>query len=143
MTLSDKHQALLALISSWCRKADDPKGFLVFEDTVGEIQSELPPPVAGYRPDLAWLATNGRFRFIGEAKTADDLLSSHTRKQLEAFIKHLAQQGEGDLIVAVPWGEEGTAGSILSHTQSVVGTPVKRWTVISDAPAKARANQRG
>ena len=134
MTLSSKHQELVGLISDWCEKRESSERFLVFVDTVSESQSELPPLVEGYRPDVAWLGVNGFYEFIGEAKTAIDLRSKHTREQLDAFLRNLETQGSGLLIVSVPWGHEAYARSMLAYLQTELDAPEKRWVVISDGP---------
>lgn len=63
--------------------------------------SELPPMIGSFTPDV--LATNvpATFRLIGEAKTRDDLESERSRRQLTAFLDHLALHPLSTLWLAV------------------------------------------
>jgi len=134
MTLSSLHQDLIGCISMWCKNYASAKDFLVFEESVGESARELPPAIDNYRPDVAWLRSTGAYEFIGEAKTANDLKSKHTRNQLTAFLSRLDAQNSGELILAVPWGHEAYATSMMRHLQTKLTISEKRWVVISNAP---------
>lgn len=134
MTISQEHQGLLSLISEWCNSKGDSEQYLVMMDSYSDGYSQLPPIINGHRSDLVWMKSNGDFLFIGEAKTRNDLNNNHTRKQITSFIDALEEQGDGLLIVAVPWGLEGVAGSLIASLQRKQGYETRRWKVISNTP---------
>lgn len=136
MTTSGFHQRLLRLLEEWCRQQDDVNNYVVLCDT-DEFGAEMPPTIERYRPDLIWVNADGKYRFIGEAKTTYDIRSQRSLRQIEAYLEHLKAQGEGEFILAVPWGHEATARSMLSQLDRKLGVHQRRWTVISNAP-KAR-----
>lgn len=134
MTLSFEHQNLVDLAIEWCASQEDQSNFLVFSDTLSEGKNEIPPTIGKFRPDLAWIDLRGKYRFIGEAKSKSDFRSLHTRKQLASFLDVLVEQGNGMLIVAVPWGLEGAANLLLSSICPKHKNGEELWTVISNAP---------
>lgn len=134
MTLSNDHQSLIVLISEWCDEKDDSEMYLIMADNQSDGFSHLPPTIEGYRPDLVWIRSDGIFRYIGEAKTRNDIRSDHTRKQISSFLTALEEQDYGLLVVAVPWGLEGSANSLISSQQRRLGYESRRWQVISNAP---------
>lgn len=143
MTVTADHQYLVQLIAQWCNERGDCGAHLVITDDYSIGYSRLPPTISGFRPDLVWMNADGSFHFIGEAKTRGDLANDHTNKQFTAFLDLLYRQESGTLIVAVPWGMEGRARSLLNHVDRILGGPeISRWTVISNAPTKARAECR-
>jgi hypothetical protein len=50
---------------------------------------------------------------IGEAKTIQDLQTSHSRLQIAAFLRFLAAQQNGVFVLAVPWPAVATAQVIV------------------------------
>jgi len=134
MTLSQNHQALVHSVEEWCEKQGDKNNHIVIVDAHSEGRINLPPVIGGYRPDLVWLNRSSEYCFIGEAKTKNDLRNDHTRKQLSSFLTILENQDGGMLVVAVPWGLEGAARSLISNLQRELRYSIRRWTVISNAP---------
>lgn len=72
------------------------------------IQTDLPDQYSlpaltqeGYRPDVFF--RGGELMIIGEAKTSPDVLSAHSLRQYESYIRKCSLfVGEAELIVAVP-----------------------------------------
>lgn len=110
--------------------------YLVFIDDIAGGNGNLPPTIGGHRPDVAWVTLEGRFRYIGEAKTRNDVINAHTNSQLRAFMRVLHEQESGELVVAVPWGLEETMQSLLDTIQRQEGLKSCEWLVISDAPSE-------
>lgn len=65
--------------------------------------SELPPMIGPFTPDVLVTSVPATFRLIGEAKTRDDLESERSRRQLTAFLDHLALHPPSALWLAVPF----------------------------------------
>lgn len=135
MTVSANHQDLINIIEAWCIKQIDLDSSVFLIDAIDSVGANKPPTVRGYRPDVLCMSISGFYTLIGEAKTASDLRASHSRAQLTAFLRALHEQDGGTLIVAVPWGSERTAASLLRHLQNCLGETRQRWLVLSTAPS--------
>jgi hypothetical protein len=122
------------LVAEWCETQGNKSNHIVIIDAHSEGRTNLPPVIGGYRPDLVWLNRSSEYCFIGEAKTKNDLRNDHTRKQLSSFLTILEKQDRGMLVVAVPWGLEGSARALIRNLQRELRQLTKRWTVISNAP---------
>ena len=60
------------------------------------------PGIRGSIPDLYGRSFKHGIQVIGEAKTSNDIINNHTKKQLRAYLKHLnVYNKKGYLIVAV------------------------------------------
>jgi len=69
--------------------------------------------VGGLRPDLLVNARAAGTTIIGEAKTARDVDTLHTRAQLKAFLEHLCTERNGVLWVSVPLARAGEAQRVV------------------------------
>jgi len=69
---------------------------------------------------------------VGEAKTQGDLETEHTHKQLTAFVSFLHLQGNGVLILAVPWQAKARGLAILTSIGRTLGTHMVRFVVVDD-----------
>ncbi len=134
MTVSIDHQNLIELLEHWCSERVNRTEHVFLTDSVGRLGSESPPKVGGYKPDLLCMTVTGEYVFLGDAKTEGDLSTSHTRNQLTAFLKSISGNERALLVLAVPWGCEGAAFSLLQHIQRSIGQTRKQWAVISNAP---------
>lgn len=72
----------------------------------GGLWNLLPPPfgIAGVRPDVFAIRAGGTWMAFGEAKTAEDVFTEHTLRQLRVF-GHLQDHRNGEhcaLYIAVP-----------------------------------------
>ena len=83
---------------------------------------ELDPPqkIEDYRPDVYFASPFSSMCIIGEAKTSSDLDNDHTKKQLQAYVKHLKKftarskkNNLGVLILAAPLASQKDALQIL------------------------------
>jgi hypothetical protein len=84
----------------------------------GGLWKSLPRPLvfAGVRPDAFGVATSTGEYAIGEAKTAMDIDTLHTRKQLTVFGRIRAEHGKSPcrLYLAVPRSSAPTLDRVLS-----------------------------
>jgi hypothetical protein len=67
---------------------------------LGPFRLKVPPVIVEHQPDLVGIRTNSPRLCIGEAKTAPDLRTRHTREQLLDFVN----QDDAMLVVAFPAG---------------------------------------
>jgi hypothetical protein len=93
----------------------------VLHDLPTTVGGEKPPRLGGFCPDVYATDVPVTTTIIGEAKTARDLETEHSRNQLTAFIAHLSSQSSGVLIVAVPWQSTGAAQRMLRQLASKAG----------------------
>jgi len=133
MTASRNHQDLLSVIIKWCDRREDRSRFIVLTDN-NELGIERPPTIEGYIPDLVWIDGKSRYRFIGEAKTKDDISTVHSRRQFSTYLNTLELQRHGELVLGVPWDMMGTARSLLAYLAKQLDIESRRWVVVSNDP---------
>lgn len=102
MSQSDMHRRMVVNAATAIRQ-QHPKMRLTLDiqDAPGD---PVPSSVNGHRPDIAGLSTGACFRvLIAEAKTDGDIDNSHTRRQVDAYLRHLdtIKSGTGIFIMAV------------------------------------------
>ena len=84
-------------------------------DTPDTDRHSKPPLVGGFRPDIyakTWL--DGEY-VIGEAKTARDLRSERSSRQIGAFLKDIRESVRGYFMLAVPFAVESEGVALLQH----------------------------
>jgi hypothetical protein len=86
---------------------------VILHDLPSAIGCEKPPMIEGFRPDL--YASSGALQtvIIGEAKTAKDLETAHSREQYRAYARHLAICAHPTFIIAVPWSLRVRAKTLM------------------------------
>ena len=73
--------------------------------------------IEGHRPDVLAEDTPASFTLIGEAKTADDLETSHSKMQFRAYLAYLKLRPNPHLVVATPWYVVNSARTLLAAAQ--------------------------
>ena len=134
MPESLNHTALLDRLFKYVTYAYDSDGrYLVLHDLPSAIGSEKPPMIGGFRPDL--YASHGPLHhvIIGEAKTARDLDTAHSREQYRAYARHLACCAHPTLILAVPWPLRVRAKTLIRLAVEEAGAPAIGQVVIDEA----------
>jgi len=110
------HIALLERLFSHVQKTISPRQHIaVLHDLPGVIGCEKPPCIGQFRPDLYASDAPTTSVIIGEAKTAQDLETPHSRAQIHAYAKHLALYPGSTFILAVPWQLRARAEIIMSQ----------------------------
>jgi hypothetical protein len=106
MLPSSAHQRLVL----WLARKMVADGYLIagYEGPTeqGGLWNRLPAPfeIAGVRPDVFGMRAQGTWMAFGEAKTAEDVFTQHTLRQLRVF-GHLRDHRNGEhcpLYIAVP-----------------------------------------
>ena len=80
-----------------------------------------PGPIGGYFPDVFAIDVPETCRIIGEAKTATDCETEHSRLQLRAFLTHLSRFPNGHCYLAVPLFYRIRAEQLLLEVARSVG----------------------
>lgn len=105
---------------------------VVFHDLPALIRAEKPPRIGGFVPDVYAVDAPPSILIIGEAKTQCDLDTDHSQRQLIAFLKHLALQPNGQLVLAVPWTASATARNLLRRLKLESSCETVHSVVIDD-----------
>ena len=111
---------------------DEDHNLIVLHDLPGAIGCEKPPMIEGFRPDL--YASKGALHtvIIGEAKTARDIETAHSREQFRAYARHLAVCTHPTFILAVPWQLRIRAKTLMLLAVEQAGAPGIMQIVIDD-----------
>jgi hypothetical protein len=133
MPESLNHTALLDRLIAYVRHSmDAEKHFLILHDLPSLIGCEKPPMIEGFRPDLYATAGSLEAVIIGEAKTANDLETSHSREQYRAYARHLAESVRPTFILAVPWQFRVRAKTLMRLAVEEAGALATVTIVIDD-----------
>lgn len=127
MAESAKHILLINLMKSIIIDKENIDSALIFVDDPID-RTNCPPIINGYRPDL-YYDFNGRL-IIGEAKTKNDLLNSHTNNQLETYIKLCSNfKGYSCFYLSVPWTESALAKNIIKKLIKKLGVSINYYVI--------------
>ena len=128
MAESNKHREYIGyiqekaykLVPKDCRK-------LVLVDNESNPGNQIPSfTLEGYRPDIYYCHLN--LLIIGEAKTMDDILTSHSKKQYNSYIKACEEfPGTSYLILATSWL---SAPALNNHFRVQLQKSVKKLNII-------------
>ena len=104
MTMPEKkeHADLRKIIKKWVKSNLDSYCLTIIDDDPRNPLGSSVPGIRGSIPDLYGRSFKHGIQVIGEAKTSNDIINNHTKKQLRAYLKHLnVYNKKGYLIVAV------------------------------------------
>lgn len=102
----------------------------VREDAVRPLRGERPPRIGGFVPDVHVTDVPTTRTVIGEAKTRADLENEHSRRQIAAFLHHLAQTPGGVFVLAVPLAAGVTARRLLAELSAPLVSGVPRIVIL-------------
>lgn len=89
----------------------------VLVDAPDTRPGNFPPNIEGYVPDMYLRIPINQQLIIGEAKSAGDLETRHSREQLAAYLRYLALYPNSIFIIAVPWFVVNQAKSLIWSIQ--------------------------
>lgn len=95
--------------------------FIVFSDD--GARTESPPNINGTTPDLYASDPIEDVHIIGEAKTAQDLVTDRSKKQIFDQMQFLADKARGHYLLIVPYGSYSTARSMTKQFSRQLGNP--------------------
>ena len=139
---SEKHRSSVARIVDWLQAHPDldPDVPLRIDSTEFPTASS-PPSIGGYVPDVFFENSRNSLTVLGEAKTARDLETDRSRKQLQAFLEYLAVCPQALFILAVPWSVVNYAKQFLLSVRDHEGPAALTIVVLSELDARYVANQ--
>ena len=110
----------------------------VREDAVRPLRGERPPRIGGFVPDVYATDVPTTRTVIGEAKTRADLETEHSRRQVAAFLRHLAQTPGGVFVLAVPLAAGATARRLLAELSAPLAIERPRLVVLDGSGRSER-----
>jgi len=132
MGVSDTHINLVRAMGSWaatnCHPSESAVMLLDLPDTPKENH---PPNIGGFIPDLYISSTR---LILGEAKTARDLETKHSREQYAAYLIKLSQFQNSMFILAVPWYCVPQAKSLIARIKKIVNASHVQSVFIEGLP---------
>lgn len=135
MPESATHLALVQRLVLWAR-SNYPieRDGLLLVDEPARLSADKPPSISGYFPDIYWKSLASQSILIGEAKSAYDVESRHSRRQLASFLSHLSSAEDGMLLIAVPWHVVPQAKSLIRMIQRDTGSTSVRTVFLDYLP---------
>lgn len=138
MSESSVHKALVLALYDDVVRANWESCPFVYADMNG---ASTPPLIGSSRPDVYASFPEAKYVIIGEAKTGNDIESRHTIEQLFEYFEHITVLGSGELWIAVPWLNAGTALRVCSNVKKRVASPnrfkVSAWMLGQQNYSKA------
>lgn len=123
MSESITHQALVVRLVQWVTEnVKNPGNAIVLSDASGAWRGDKPPSIGPHTPDVFHKSIDGSEIVIGEAKTANDIETRHSREQFRSYLLHLKRCPEGTLVVAVPWYVVRQGKSLIRALQKETNT---------------------
>lgn len=118
MPESTTHLGLVRHLAIWVeRNPIDSGNVVVYIDEPSRDAANKPPRLLGYTPDLYCKNLEATRILVGEAKSAYEVESRHSRKQFAAFLTHLQLVDHGIFLLAVPWHVVPQAKSLIRAIQ--------------------------
>lgn len=121
MAEGDVHRRLVRLLSEQIAGEARVSWATFIDGVAPEERDGLPPFIEAYRPDVYAVERGSRRIVIGEAKTAFDIDNDHTKRQLGAYFRHVAEGSEGEVWMAVPMMSAGTAHRVCRVVRQQLG----------------------
>ena len=114
MAVSRRHEELVDAIVDWLQTQHPNSGALsISAESIFCEHLPNPPLINGFIPDVYAVGMVEARTIIGEAKTSRDLETQHSRAQFEAFLTHLTDCRNAQLVIATPWTSVNTAKAII------------------------------
>ncbi|MDR3546860.1 MAG: hypothetical protein P4M11_01055 [Candidatus Pacebacteria bacterium] len=123
---------MMKLVEYVRTSADNAHQLALLHDLPGMIGCDKPPMLGSYRPDLYATDAPTTTVIVGEAKTAHDLETAHSKEQIRSFLRHLAMYPGSQLILAVPWSSRARAQQLLAVLSKDSGLHNVKLVVIDD-----------
>jgi hypothetical protein len=115
---SDVHQQLVRILVQWVRaQIQHQPDAVIYFDLVDGGEGNRPPTIGGFTPDVFARVLGLNRQWIGEAKTARDIDTQHSRQQYRTFLEHLDRQRAGVFVLAAPWRVVRYAKSLVKMIQ--------------------------
>ena len=103
------HSLLVLALVKQIEERLGPSDIVVWADTPVDGRYAATPTMGGLRPDVYARRKETGTVILGEAKSARDIDTPHTRSQLRKFFEDLSSEVDGLLWIAVPLSGAGSA----------------------------------
>lgn len=131
MPESALHMSLVCRLEDFSKRCEflgmEP---LVYLDNPQSDSQNSPIHIDSFRPDLYARSRSGGFELIGEAKTATDLDTVHSTKQITAFLLWTARSSNRGFLLATQWDFVRHANSILKNMRDNLGITEANYAVL-------------
>ncbi len=103
----------------------------VYIDDYSSLGQPKPLYYLQYEPDI--IAEGSEFLIIGEAKTETDVLTAHSKRQYDSYLKY-QDRNERDayFYLFVPWKIQASAHNYLKNRCKSLGLNSAKWVVVSE-----------
>ena len=136
MAESVVHRHLVEILHRWvARQCVHGKGTAVLVDDGDGRTGPRPPMVNGHVPDVYVPLLGSMGAILGESKTASDLESDRSLRQLKDFLRHCNFSKSSCLVLAVPWTHVVAARNLLATLKQRTETLDVKSCVISELDA--------
>ena len=112
---SDIHERLVHHLAMHIRERHDTDGNLALFVDDNAVGSERPLRIESHLPDLSAFDVPKTFMILGEAKTARDIETARSQRQIRAFMDHLALRKRSFFYLAVPFFLLSRACNVLRN----------------------------
>ena len=134
MSESPYHTKMVREMGAWLSQQHTGGNMSIFLDIPGTPPQQLPRIINNQRPDLfAMNPTNG-FVCLGEAETPTSLETSHSRRQIQAFLNYLSDKEESLFILATSWDREPCAKTLIFALQAEISAENVKTKIITVWP---------
>ena len=114
MAVSRRHEELVHAIVDWLQTEHPHGGTLsISAESIFCEHLPNPPLINGFIPDVYAVGMLETRTIIGEAKTPRDLETQRSMAQFEAFLTHLSDCQNAQLVIATPWISVNSAKAII------------------------------
>ena len=134
MPESTRHARLVkAIIFHLEKRIGTLTEIMIRDDSVRPLRGERPPRLPRFMPDVYATDVPTTKTMIGEAKTARDLETDHSHKQIASFLEHLSHTPNSLFILAVPHNRKARARWLLAELVRPLEGSVPETEVIDDS----------
>ena len=105
---------------------------MVQDDSTQPLRGERPQKVNGFVPDVYATDVPMTRKVIGEAKTAKDLETVHSRQQITTFLEYLSHTPNSLFVLAVPSGLKARARWVIKELGKDLGDRMPETEIIDD-----------
>ncbi|HUT04532.1 MAG TPA: hypothetical protein VM163_11660 [bacterium] len=135
MSESVVHQVLVKRMADWV--AEELLGgnsASILLDSPSIKLTGRPPTINGHVPDLFADDKTSRLLVIGEAKSARDLETDRSEKQIIAFLEYCSIHKDALFVLAVPWHRTRLARNLLRIWKGRMGSQSVSTEVLDMLP---------
>ena len=127
---SAKHTFLVETLINFINAKHNEGNLVLFADHQ-KFPGAQPLRIGLFKPDVYAHLVPATFRILGEAKTADDLISKRTQLQLSAFLDHLSLYNGSTLYLATTWLAASRADDVIKSVRLARHSKVETRVILS------------